>query len=112
MFEGSGGQYGRCGTEQGSHVHRDPGWETPGSPGRDGSAAEGSRGTWEVGGIHAVCPWLEVTFGLEWPSSFVPVLFVEEGTHVCVFAEHLVGAPPAQLSLQESVIACHWIKPL
>lgn len=45
-----------------------------------------------MGGIRAVCLWLEVTFGLEWPSSFVPLLFVEEGTHVCVFADHLLGA--------------------
>ena len=65
-----------------------------------------------MGGIRAVCLWLEVPFGLEWPSSFVPLLFVEEGTQVCVFADHLLGAPPAQLSLQESVIACRWIKPL
>lgn len=80
-----------------------PGRETPGSPGRDGSAAEGGRGTREMGGIHAVCLWLEVTFGLEWSSSFVPLLFVEAGTHVCVFAGHLLGAPPAQLSAR----ICH-----
>lgn len=41
-----------------------------------------------------------------------PLPFMEKGTTVCMFADHLLCAPPVQLSLQEAVIACHRIKPL
>lgn len=82
----------------GSQVLGTPGGET-GSPGRDGSAAGGGRGTREMGGIRC----LPVAVGYFWTGVALflrPPSLRGGGTHVCVFADHLLGAPPAQLSLQ------------
>lgn len=98
MLEGIGGQDGRCGRDPGSQVHGDqppptPVGKTPAAQSALAAPLKVAEGSGNRG-VHAVCLWLEVTFGLECFSSFVP--FVEKGTAVCTFADHLLCAPRVQ----------------
>lgn len=101
----------RCGTDPGSQVHRDPGGDASSRPGLGGSAAQRGGGTWEIGGSK-LCLWLQVT--LDWSVfllSFRSLLFVEKGTGVRMFADHLLCAPRVQL-LKLTLHARHWDKPM
>lgn len=95
MFEGSGGQYGRCGTDQGSQVHCDPVGKPPAALDVVGALLKAAEGPGKLRDPRS----LPVAGGYFWTGVFFflrPLPFVVD-TNVCVFADHLICTLHAQL---------------